>query len=105
MGAARVDSKEEPIVDSQTSPRVTVQIFVADHCANCEYAYEVADEIRRAFPEVDLQIVNLSTTTEPIPDLVFATPTYLLNGRVWSLGNPSIKDVHTRLGQELQQSL
>lgn len=85
----------------QHAPRV--DIYVADHCAICEYAYEVAETIRRDFPEVELVITNLSHTTEVIPDMVFATPTYLLNGRLWSLGNPSPEDVQTRLSQLLDR--
>ncbi len=91
-------SDEEAV---QHAPRV--DIYVADHCAICEYAYEVAETIRRDFPEVELVITNLSHTTEVIPDMVFATPTYLLNGRLWSLGNPSPEDVQTRLSQLLDR--
>lgn len=80
-----------------------VDIYVADHCAVCAYAYEVAETIHRDFPEVELVITNLSHTTEAIPDTVFATPTYLLNGRLWSLGNPSPEDVQTRLSQALDR--
>lgn len=81
------------------APRV--EIYVADHCMVCEYAYEVADAIRHDFPQVDLQIVNLSHSTTVIPESVFATPTYLLDGRLWSLGNPSPADVHSRLSEAL----
>lgn len=76
-----------------------VEIYVADHCMVCEYAYEVADTIRADFPEVDLEIVNFEDPSQQIPDLVFATPTYLLDGRLWSLGNPSPEDVQNRLSQ------
>ena len=64
-------------------------IYVAEHCFNCEYAYEVADAIRRDFPHVQLRIVDVAAPGATVPEVVFATPTYLLNGRVWSLGNPS----------------
>ncbi|MBI3959795.1 MAG: hypothetical protein HY328_13375 [Chloroflexi bacterium] len=80
---------------------IRVEIYVAEHCMLCEYAYEVADSIRADFPAVDLRIINLSRTTEAIPDVVFATPTYLLNGRLWSLGNPSAEDVQERLSLAL----
>ena len=42
-------------------------------------------------------MVDMETTTEAIPEAVFATPTYLLNGRVWSLGNPSPAKVQETL--------
>jgi len=82
---------------------IRVEIYVAENCGICEYAYEVADGIRTDFPTVDLRIINLSQITEAIPDAVFATPTYLLNGRLWSLGNPSAEDVQERLSLALEQ--
>lgn len=69
--------------------QIAIDIYVAHHCNTCAYAYEVAAEIRRQFPTAQVRMVDMETTTEAIPEVVFATPTYLLNGRVWSLGNPS----------------
>lgn len=82
---------------------IRVEIYVAENCMLCAYAYEVAESIRADFPAVALSIINLSQTSEAIPDAVFATPTYLLDGRLWSLGNPSPEDVQERLSLALQQ--
>lgn len=78
---------------------VRVDIYVSSHCEVCEYSYEVAAGIRRAFPQVTVEIIDLQETTHPIPEAVFATPTYLLNGQLWSLGNPSPQEVHQRLSR------
>jgi hypothetical protein len=64
-------------------------IYVAGSCANCRYAYELAQLIRTRYPHVRVRMVDLENAAEAIPEQVFATPTYLLNGQVWSLGNPS----------------
>lgn len=88
--------------EKEAKSAIRVEIYVADHCLSCEYAYEIAGTIEEKFPAVDLRIINLSQTTEPIPDAVFATPTYLLNGRLWSLGNPSSADIQARLSPEGQ---
>jgi hypothetical protein len=82
-------------------PPIEVTIYVTQHCPICAYASEVAENIRHDFPQVELRIIDLATTSEPIPEAVFATPTYLLNGRVWSLGNPSPQQVTTTLHQLL----
>jgi hypothetical protein len=37
---------------------------------------------------VRVEIVDLDTTLEPLPSVVFSVPTYMLNERVVSLGNP-----------------
>lgn len=77
--------------------RIALDIYVAQHCSNCAYAYEVAAEIRRQFPHVQVRMVDMGNPTAVIPEVVFATPTYLLNGRVWSLGNPSPTKVQETL--------
>lgn len=100
----RVGPAVSQLVQGQESKALTrVEIYVAEHCRLCEYAYEIAEGIQTKFPDVDLRIVNLSQTTEPIPDAVFATPTYLLNGRLWSLGNPSKEEIQARLSPESRQ--
>ena len=87
-------------VPTQTIPAVaSVRIYVAQHCEICAYSYEVAENIRNEFPQVEVRIIDMENTSETIPDSVFATPTYLLNGRVWSLGNPSPQQVSDTLAQ------
>ncbi len=78
---------------------VFVTIYVAEHCETCHYAHEVADLIRVHYPQVTVRIVDIEHTDETIPEAVFAIPTYLLNGRVWSLGNPSTEKVVATLDQ------
>lgn len=90
-----------PSIQSEASPLlqlpVSIDIYIAPYCPTCLYAHEVAAGIRQNFPRVHLRLIDMSTTTEPIPEAVFATPTYLLNGRLWSLGNPSPAKVHETL--------
>ena len=66
-----------------------LSIFVSAHCGGCDYAREVADGIRVRYPGVAVAVIDVEASPHAVPDEVFATPTYLLNGRVWSLGNPS----------------
>jgi hypothetical protein len=89
---------------SQSPQLVKVEIYVADHCRICDYTSEVAAAIRSDFPEVELEIIDMTAPQRPIPEVVFATPTYLLNGQVWSLGNPSPEDVRNRLSEALAQT-
>lgn len=77
--------------------RIAIDIYIAQHCDICAYAYEVAAEIRRQFPHVQVRMIDMANPPEPIPEAVFAAPTYLLNGRVWSLGNPSPAKVQETL--------
>jgi hypothetical protein len=81
------------------TPVHRVAIYVLADCANCEYAWEIAALIRREYPQVEVAVVDLANPAEPVPDAVFATPTYLLDGRLWSLGNPSPEQVREHLDQ------
>lgn len=84
-----------PLHEGQSSIRV--DIYVAKHCSICAYAYEIADFIRQEYPAVIVRIIDIEATSEPIPEEVFATPTYMLNGRIWSLGNPSPAQAREKL--------
>ena len=73
-------------------------IYVAQHCNGCRYAHEVADGIRRRYPDVIIEMIDIEAAPEAIPDEVFATPTYMLDGRIWSLGNPSEEKIRDAFG-------
>lgn len=89
---------------AKSASSVKVEIYIADHCRICEYTHEVAEAIRRDFPEVELELIDISAPQRAIPEVVFATPTYLLNGRVWSLGNPSLEEMRDRLSAALARA-
>jgi hypothetical protein len=74
-----------------------LEIYIADHCSNCAEALRLA-ELARQVPGVEVRVINLDTTTEPVPTRVVAVPTYLLDGRVVSLGNPSRAELLRLLG-------
>jgi len=76
---------------------ICVDIFIAEHCFVCEYSHEVAAFIRGKFPQVSVRMINMADPQSEIPEVVFATPTYLLNGKLWSLGNPSNEEVLSKL--------
>lgn len=75
-----------------------LSVYVAAHCDSCRYALEVADGIRQRYPEVRVRVVDIESQPDAIPEAVFATPTYLLNGQVWSLGNPSEEKIREAFG-------
>jgi hypothetical protein len=74
---------------------IKLQVYVTDDCWTCEEAYRVVADVRPLFPEVEVELINVND--QMCPAFVFAVPTYLLNGRIIFLGNP------TR--QELSQTL
>lgn len=75
----------------------TLTVYISDDCWSCEETHRILDEVRPQFPALTVELVN--TQQEPMPEGVFAVPTYLLNGKVISLGNPN----RTILTQKLAQ--
>jgi hypothetical protein len=65
---------------------------VANHGEHCVEAQRLA-ELACQVGGVEVRVIDLdaplNTTTHPLPSQVVAVPTYLLDGRVVSLGNPT----------------
>lgn len=72
-----------------------LSVYVADGCWGCEESVKIADELRDEFPDVAVDVIDAEP--DELPDEVFAVPTWLLNGRVISLGNPTRQQLRERL--------
>lgn len=73
-------------------PQALLQIVVARDCPTCEVSRMIALEMGEMFPLLQVDLIDLDAG-HPIPDGVVATPTYLLDGKVISLGNPRREDL------------
>jgi hypothetical protein len=66
-----------------------LEIYVTPDCLGCETARRLAESVyMRAKQYAEVRVIDLSVTGAERPSAVFAVPTYLLDGRVISLGNP-----------------
>ena len=74
---------------------VSLEIYVTAECWSCEESKRIAAEMREEFPRVAIELVDLQSGRRP--SQVFAAPTYVLNGRVISLGNPTRKELREKL--------
>jgi hypothetical protein len=65
-----------------------LEVYVSSQCGNCDEALLIAE---RAFGIAGLEVVVVDIDAPDcfIPPSVVAVPTYILNGRVVSMGNPS----------------
>ncbi len=80
-------------VSADSRPRLDV--VVAGHCLACASARRMARAVMESFPDLDVRILDVDV--DAIPAAVVATPTYLLDGRVISLGNPRREELWARL--------
>jgi hypothetical protein len=81
---------------------ITLDVYVQVGCANCSYAQQLANTTAAAYPQVRVRVRDLACTSD-VPDMVFAAPTYFLNDRVISLGNPDEAALHLLLEQALAE--
>jgi len=64
-----------------------LEIYITDQCTNCREAVVIAEQAG-SIAGLEVTVVNLDAPGQGVPPQVFATPTYILNGLVVSLGNP-----------------
>ncbi|MEW5961483.1 MAG: thioredoxin family protein [Chloroflexota bacterium] len=70
-----------------------LKIFVTEHCSGCVEALRIAAEVSQDYPHLGVEVIDIGAPEVSVPEAVFATPTYMLNHRIVSLGNPSPAEV------------
>lgn len=73
---------------------VTLEVYVERECFVCQRTPALAKAVEAEFPQVHVELIDLAEPGGTHRDLVVAAPTYILNGRVFSLGNPTAADLH-----------
>jgi len=71
----------------------TLKIYVRENCSGCNEALHIATNIATTYPNIAIEIIDIAKPNAVVPDNVFATPTYTLNSKIVSLGNPKLEDV------------
>lgn len=79
-----------------------LKVYIIEHCWGCQEAQALAEEMRQEFPELGVEIIDLNGAGVEKPEAVFATPTFILDGRVVSLGNPKLEDLRGWIEEALQ---
>ncbi|MBI1378994.1 MAG: hypothetical protein GC157_16165 [Frankiales bacterium] len=78
---------------SGSGQRLTV--LVSGDCPGCGTARSVAADVARALPAVEVEVVDVDLHGVPSGLAFVGTPTYVLDDRVVSLGNPRAEDLVT----------
>lgn len=81
--------------------QLSLEVYVADWCPSCEEAREIARMVAARFSKLQVQVIDIDEPETEVPAMVFAIPTYLLNGELLWLGNPrreeAVEHIHTLL--------
>lgn len=81
---------------------VKLEIFVVDDCWSCEESRRIAAEAQARFTDVEVTLRDLES--DRCPPEVFAAPTYLLDGKIISLGNPRREELWERITRQAQSN-
>jgi hypothetical protein len=68
----------------------TLRVYVSAACVTCVTAYERIAQVRQLRSLQPIEVVDLDQVGAERSPSVFGTPTYCLDERVISLGNPSL---------------
>jgi len=74
---------------------IKLQVYVSEDCWTCEETRRMVADVVPQFPEVTVELLDIKTSQHP--EHVFAVPTYLLNGRIIFLGNPTRQQLSQKL--------
>lgn len=66
-----------------------VQIVVAPGCTGYNEARRLAAEVKQRFPLASVHLIDILANPSQQPAGVVAVPTYLIDGRIVSLGTPA----------------
>ena len=72
-----------------------LHIYVSETCWACKEARNIAADIKPQFPDMEIELRDLGDDRRP--SRVFATPTYVLDGRTIYLGNPTREELVQKL--------
>ena len=81
-----------------------LDIYITNQCTNCREALLVAERAR-TIAGLRVAVINLDQPAQHIPPHIFAVPTYVLDGKVVSLGNPERDKFLSMLRTEVQQQI
>ncbi len=82
---------------------VCLEIYVEKGCRICRRSLSLASEGVDRFPQGPVRVVDVSSGGGEYRRLVTATPTFVLNGTTFSLGNPSSAELERAIADLLQR--
>ncbi len=72
-------------------------------CVTCERSRALLDDIVVVYPDLDVQVIEVDET-QPLPDEIIAVPTFILQGQVISMGNPTFDQLIALVGQAVNKN-
>jgi len=75
-----------------------LKVFISKGCRGCGRALELVAWARKLWPDLSIEVVDLSKNPDANTGRVFAVPAYVYEDRQVFLGNPSWGEFSTWIG-------
>lgn len=85
-----------------TDQQAELEVFVEADCSRCQRALRLAEDVDDRYPELSVRVIDINEPAGQRDD-VFAVPTFILDGRVVSLGNPKQSFLRSEIESLLQR--
>ena len=79
---------------------VKLLVYIREDCWSCAESHRIVAEIAPEFPQLAVELVDFDVPDRP--QNIFAVPTYVLNGRIISLGNPYRDELRKEIATALE---
>ena len=76
-----------------------LQIVIQQGCEPCIHALLLADRAASTFADVEVDVIDIDRDSERLPADVFAVPSFLIDGHLFSLGNPTWEELAGALAE------
>ncbi len=77
-----------------TKMKSDLKVFIIENCPSCNEALNIAARVEQDYSDfINIEVIDITDAQAVVPEAVFATPTFMLNDQIVSLGNPSPKEV------------
>ena len=80
------------VVDAKYELPVAWDVTAANE-ADTTHLLPLIEQIEQNHPEIEVELIDITDPRAVVPEVVFATPTYMLDDRIVCLGNPSPEQV------------
>jgi alkyl hydroperoxide reductase subunit AhpF len=71
---------------------IKLDVYISIDCWTCQETERIVSDVASQLPDVTVEMIDLNEVGDK-PDGVFAVPTYVINGRIVSLGNPTREEL------------
>ncbi len=75
-------------------------VYISASCLICQHTQQLVASLRELRPGYAIILIDLDQPESRKPPFVFGTPTYVLAGRIVSLGNPALQRLVQLLDRE-----